>query len=171
MGEAGVFAPDERVELIDGEVVIMPPIGEEHSAETNRMNSRVGRSLGDRAIVSVQNPVIIRPDWEPLPDLALLRPREDFYQRAKPRPEDVFLLVEVSDTSLAFDREVKVPGYAAAGIPETWVVDVQARLLLVFREPSPEGYRRLATFGPGDRLSPAAFPDVEFLVTDLLPLP
>ena len=168
MGEAGIFTEDDRVELIDGEIVTMPPIGDFHAGEVNKMTWVFPRALGDLAIASVQNPIVLGPHWEPQPDFCLLRPRPDFYMSGKPRPEDVLLVIEVSDTTLAYDRDVKIPAYGRAGILEAWLVDLNARRILVFRDPSPDGYRSAQTLGPDDRLSLLAFPGVEIAVTDLL---
>lgn len=132
MGETGLLGPDARVELLDGEILEMPEIGGPHLACVNRLNRLLvgfaeGLS-GERYVVSVQNPLVIGDDGVPLPDLVLLRPREDFYADPPPRAEDVLLLIEVSASSLRFDREVKLPRYAsgATGVPEVWIVNLVA---------------------------------------------
>lgn len=165
MGDAGIFGPEERVELIDGEIVVMPPIGEPHADEVNELNWTLPAALGRRAKASVQNPIVLGEGWEPQPDFCLIPPD----LRRKPRPEDIFLVVEVSDTTLAYDRDVKMPAYARAGIPEAWIVDLNGRRILVFREPSEQGYKSVRIPGPEDKISLLAFPDVQLAVADLLP--
>jgi Uma2 family endonuclease len=174
MAAAGILKPEERVELIDGDIIEMSPIGSPHAAAVKRATHLFYRTIGDRAVVSVQDPVRLHSRSEPEPDLALLRPRADFYAEAHPTPKDVLLVVEVADTSEAYDRRVKFPRYAQAGIPEAWLLilsgslDSRAVALEVHREPSPQGYGRVQRFGRGECLAPVAFPDVVLAVTDLL---
>jgi Uma2 family endonuclease len=168
MARVGILAPDDRVELIDGEIVEMAPIGPVHAASVRQCTERFGREYSDLAQVSVQSPIRLGEHNEPEPDLALVRRRADFYRLAHPTPEDVFLVVEVADTSLAVDRRVKLPLYARAGIPETWLVDLQHDVLLVHREPTPDGYRVTRTARRGERIAPLAFPDREIAIADLL---
>ena len=132
MGEAGILGPDERVELLDGELYTMAPIGEGHIGGVIGLTFLFNRHLLGRALVSVQNPVRLSNVSEPEPDLVLLQPRDDFYRTMKPRPEDVLLLVEVADSSLAHDRDTKLPQYAAAGIPEAWLVNLVDRRIEVY---------------------------------------
>jgi Uma2 family endonuclease len=126
MIEAGIFAEDDRVELIDGEVRAMSPIEPRHAAIVKRLNALMSRQVGDRAILSVQEPIQLTDYTEPQPDLAVLRLREDFYVQAHPVPADVLVVVEVAETSLEYDREEKVPRYAQVCIPEVWLLDVEA---------------------------------------------
>ena len=168
MGRAGILHEDERVELIDGEVIEMPPIGPGHAGDTKQLNQLFSSRLGARAIVSVQDPIRLPPGAEPEPDIALLVPRPDFYRAAHPGPDAVLLIVEVADTSLAYDRDVKVPMYAAAGIPEVWVVDVAGERVLVYREPHAGGYRQTTTVERGGVIAPAAFPDLVLRVDEIL---
>lgn len=139
MGQAGIFSEDDRVELIQEEIVVMTPIGSPHAGTTVFLNRWFSSRVGDRALVTVQNPVTLSPDSEPQPDVALLRPRGDYYRRSHPRPEDVCRLIEVADTSLEYDRAVRVPRYARAGIPEARVVDLMAGSVEVSQQPSAEG--------------------------------
>jgi Uma2 family endonuclease len=124
MAEAGILSEDDRVELLEGEIVAMSPIGSRHAGLVNRLNRLFSQRAGDQVVVSVQNPVRLGGYSEPQPDLALLRPRADFYTSSHPGPEDVLLAVEVAETSAAVDREVKVPLYARFGVPEVWLVDL-----------------------------------------------
>lgn len=162
MASGQVFGEDDRVELIDGEVVEMAPIGSPHAAGVNRLTTIFSSAVAGRAIVAVQNPIALSELSEPEPDLALLRPRPDFYAQGHPRPEDVLLLVEVADTSVSYERRVKLPLYLAAGITEIWVVDLPAEALEVTR--GTETQRR----GRGDTVAPLAFPDMVVEVDAIL---
>jgi len=168
MGTTGILGEDDRVELLDGEIVRMTPIGPVHAGVVNRLTRLLVQRLGERAVVTVQNPIRITPYSEPQPDLALLRPRPDFYQLAHPEPSDVLLVIEVADSSITIDRTLKIPVYALAEIPEVWLVDLAGRRVLVNREPKGDGYTRNDTAGPGDTLHPAAFDDIALAVEEIL---
>lgn len=168
MAQAGILGEDERVELIDGEIVQMTPIGPGHMGNVNRFHTRFVLDFGDVAVISGQNPVHLDEYHEPQPDLALLHPRSDFYTSALPTPEDVFLLVEVADTSIDYDRHVKMPLYARFAIPEVWLLDLRQQAISVYRDPTPDGYRAVRVVRRGERLAPLAFPDRELAVDDLL---
>jgi len=154
MAQAGILSEDDRVELIEGEIVEMVPIGSRHAASVNRLTNLLSELVGKRAIVSVQNPVRLGPYAEPQPDVALLRPRNDFYAPAHPGPQDALLVVEVAETSADYDREIKMALYARAGVPEAWLVDLQEGVVEVHRSPAPDGYRRVQQHRPGQHLSP-----------------
>jgi Uma2 family endonuclease len=168
MAEAGILKEDDRVELIEGEIVEMPSIGPGHAGSVNRLTARLAPGIGSRAILSVQNPLHLDEYNEPQPDVMLLRPRPDYYERSHPRPADVLLIVEVGATSAALDRRLKLPLYARTGIPEVWLVDLGKATVRVYRDPSPTGYRTARTYRRGERLAPLAFPDLELAVTDIL---
>ncbi|AUB81525.1 Uma2 family endonuclease [Candidatus Thiodictyon syntrophicum] len=140
MAEVGILAPDARVELIDGEVIEMPPIGAPHASTVTEVQRTLERAVGDAAIVRVQNPIHLGRHDEPQPDLALVTPPASKYRLRHPRPGDVLLLIEVADTTLRFDRDVKLGRYARVGIPEVWLLDVKARTLQRFRGPGSTGY-------------------------------
>jgi Uma2 family endonuclease len=159
MGETGILGEDDRVELIDGEILAMPPIGTPHTGAVKRIANLFARRLGERVVLSVQDPIRIGDFSLPQPDIALLRPREDFYAGAYPVPEDILLLVEVVESSVRYDREKKLPPYAAAGIAECWLVDIPARKLMLYREPSADGYRAVAEAADLGRVTPAALPE------------
>jgi Uma2 family endonuclease len=142
MARAGILPEDSRVELINGEIIDMAPIGSRHAGTVLQLTSLLNQAVRGTAMVWAQNPIHLDPHTEPQPDLALLRPREDFYKTAHPRASDVLLIIEVADTSLRYDREIKIPLYAHHGIPEVWLVDLQSRTFTRHREPGPEGYRR-----------------------------
>ena len=149
MADAGILGENNRVELIEGEVFEMTPIGSRHAACVKRLHKLLERRLGDQALVSVQDPIRISQTAEPQPDIALLKPRADFYAQAHPTPQDVLLVVEVADASLDYDRRVKLPLYARAGIPHAWLVDLAERCLEVHQDPSPRGYRAIQKLGLG----------------------
>jgi Uma2 family endonuclease len=140
MGETGALDPEARIELIEGELIDMPPIGPSHASKTNRINHLLTTAVGGQAIVSTQNPVILGRLSAPQPDLALLRYREDYYERTHPGPEDCLLLIEVAETSLTHDRQTKLPLYARFRIPEVWIIDIPGRHLDVHRDPDDGRY-------------------------------
>jgi len=166
MGEAGVFDENDRVELLDGHIYAMSPIGSEHASCVDRLTRLFVLRAGNDAIVRVQNPVRLADDSEPEPDLALLAPRDDAYAAEHPGPEAVMLVVEVADTSLAFDREVKLPLYADAGIPEVWLVDLASGEMHVFRRPASDGYAEHETMGPGETVRVTELPSLSPVSTD-----
>jgi Uma2 family endonuclease len=170
MAKAGILKPEDRVELIEGEIYRMPPIGNSHAGCVNRLVRLFSvLTAADRAVLSPQNPVNLTDISVPQPDITLLRPREDFYGDGHPTPEDVLLLVEVADSSIGFDRHTKIPLYARCGILEAWLVDINKKVLEVHRNPTPTGYRKTQRFRPGDRVAPLAFPDFEIAVESILP--
>jgi len=160
MGDEGILHHDDRIELVEGEIVRMPPIGPAHAGKVSRLSQLFTRLLGDRAIVWAQNPILLPPHNEPQPDIAILLSRPDFYESALPVAGDILLLIEVSDTSLAFDRDKKQPVYARFGIPEFWIVDVNAKRVTIFREPSPTGYRNIEIARADADLVPTMIPDI-----------
>jgi Uma2 family endonuclease len=168
MAEAGILTADDRVELIEGEIVEMSPIGSPHAGQVNHLNSILTTRLGGRAIVSVQNPVRLSQRSEPQPDLAILRPRDDSYRRSHPGPADILLIIEVMDTTVEMDRRVKAPLYARAGVRETWLLDVNAERIEAYRAPTPEGYRDVRVLRRGESVTPEAFPDLTFSVDALI---
>ena len=169
MGEAGILRPDERTELIKGEIYLMPPIGPGHAGGVSRLERSFHRRVADRAEIRGQNPIHLPDDTEPEPDVVLARPRADSYATVHPRAEDLLLVVEVSDTTLRYDREVKLRLYAAAGIPEVWLMDLPRDRIEVHRDPSPDGYRAIAIVPWEGVVTPLAFPDVNIPCAELLP--
>ena len=168
MGEVGIFKEGDRVELIDGEVIRMNPIGFGHSGRVTKLNWLFGRILGDRVLLHVQNPLQFRPHGQPQPDIMLLRPREDFYTTSHPTAADTLLLIEVSESSLEYDRTTKAPIYAQAGIAEYWIVNLVDSQLLVYRQPIDGVYRSVTVLGKGDTIQPLAFPDITIDVSEIL---
>jgi Uma2 family endonuclease len=169
MGEAGVFAPGARVELIDGELVDMAPIGTRHASVVKRLNAALSAATQGKAIVAVQDPLRLSDDSEPEPDLMLLRPRADFYASAHPGPSDVLLLIEVADSSLEYDRSIKLPLYAHHGVAEVWLVDLDNNVVRFFRGNDGSGYTDItATETP--RATPvAALPGITIDLAGVLP--
>jgi len=155
MGEAGILTEDDRVELIEGELVAMAPIGSEHIAASNSLNRLLVLAVGDHGIVSVGNPVRLNRHSEPQPDFSVLKPRDD-YRKMLPRPEDTLLAVEVANTSLDYDRKVKLALYARSGIPEVWIVNLAANEVEVYRSPVADNYTVVARAGLAATLTIAA---------------
>lgn len=161
MGEAGIFRPNERVELMEGEIIAMSPIGSLHAAWVNRLTRLFIQQTSDDITVHIQNPIRLKGDTEPEPDLALLRPREQPYSQAHPTSKDVLLIIEVADSSLMYDRDRKVPLYACYGIPEVWLVDLNSSQLTIYLEPSQEEYRKILRPARSERVSPVLLPNVK----------
>ena len=168
MAEAGILGPDDRVELIEGEIIQMSPIGNRHAGCVNRATDLFTRLFHGKAIVTVQNPVRLNNYNEPQPDLVLAKYREDFYSSKHPTPEDTLLVLEVADTTLKKDRDIKLPIYARLGIVEVWIEDLKHNQLLVFRDPGGQHYRTSLTLRADDSVSTVAFPEITFKVQDLL---
>lgn len=168
MIETGIIQEGDRVELIRGEIVEKAAITTKHAAGVRRLNRLFYDKFGDRVLVTPQNPVEINQYSEPEPDIGLVKPRKDFYSSAHPTPSDVFLLVEVADSTIRYDRTVKIPLYAENNIVEAWIVDVNAELIEVYRQPSATGYRSLSTYMRGQSIELLAFPGVSISVDELL---
>lgn len=143
MGEAGILCQDTRVELIEGEIIDMSPIGSAHAGTVKQLGNLMKLAVGRAAIVSIQDPLVLSEHSEPEPDIALLRPQDDFYKAAHPQAKDVLLILEVADTSLRYDREIKIPLYARSAIPEFWLVDLENHRLLIHHSPGKRGYQTL----------------------------
>ncbi len=176
MGEAGIFHEDDRVELIDGEVLEMAAIGRRHVESVMRLTRLLSRWAlfreaaddgGAVFFVGVQNPVVLSEHGEPQPDLALVYRRGDRF--GTPTPEEVLLAVEVADTSLAYDRNIKLPRYAEAGIPEAWLLDLNADAVEVYSKPGPGGYESVVRVSRGERVVSATLTDLAFDASEALP--
>jgi Uma2 family endonuclease len=168
MAETGVLPPDARVELLDGQVIDMSPIGPFHGGVTKFLNRFFSSAAKGRWITAVQDPVRLDDHSEPQPDLMLLKPSANYYRKRHPRPEDVFLLVEISDTTLEKDQEVKIPAYARAGIAEVWIVDLNEQTIEVYSQPHFAGYGSKVILRAGGQASPRIFPDAMVDVAELL---
>jgi Uma2 family endonuclease len=141
MGEVGIFPPDARLELLEGGIYEMSPIGSRHAACVKFLSNLLSRQLGDKLIVSTQDPIRLDDFSEPQPDVALLRWRDDYYRHAHPQPADVLLVIEVADTTLESDRRYKLPLYAKAGIAEAWLVNLPEESIELYAEPADGAYR------------------------------
>ena len=161
MSEAGIFHENDRVELIDGEIIKMAPTGSLHAGTVDQLTRLFILTFGQNAIIRVQNPIVLDDYSEPEPDLALLTPREDFYKSSHPIVRDLLLVVEIADSSLAYDREVKLPLYARSHIPEVWIVDLENRCVRVFQDPAEEGFARTRTLAHPYLLTPLRLPACE----------
>ena len=171
MAKAGIIGYDERLQLIEGEIVAMAPMGNRHAAaieaapEELLLNGIVQRGASVRS----QTPIRISEALDPEPDAMVLKRRDDRYAQDAPRPEDVLLIVEISDSTLNYDVDVKIPMYAAAGIPELWIMNLREDVIDSHSDPSSEGYRATRRYQLGDVIAPLAFPDVEIEVSKLIP--
>lgn len=172
MARVGILQPEERVELIAGEIMSMPPLGPPHCAVMTRLTHLLVKifvtNLDGQALVRVQSSIRLSDISEPQPDIALVRPRADAYERCLPGPKDIFLLVEVGDSSRSFDRRVKLPLYAASGVPEVWLVDVRDACIHVFHDPNEGEYRTSLSARKGERIYPLAFPDASLEVARIV---
>src|SRR2546427_975690 len=166
MAEAGILGEDDRVELIDGQVVALTPIGPAHGSCVNRLTALFAPLAGRQATLSVQNPVVLGEHEEPQPDLTILRYRADGYRERLPTAPDVLLVIEVADSSLEWDQRTKIPLYARTRIPEAWLVNLPADTIECYREPTAEGYADMRTARRGETLTPALVPGIALRVDD-----
>ncbi|GFZ99951.1 Uma2 family endonuclease [Okeania sp. KiyG1] len=168
MLEAGVFNENERVELIRGEIITMSPMGIYHAVCVDILNRLFFLRLPTTVTVRVQNPIRLNDNSEPQPDISLLQGQPSFYRTQHPQPENIFLVIEVSDTTIKYDREVKVPLYAENNIVEVWLVNLTEKYLEVYRQPTANGYEIVQTFQRGETVTIQAFPNVTFTVDEIL---
>lgn len=167
--EQGVLTESDRVELIEGEVVEKMTVGTRHVGRVSRLIHLFTGRFGDRVTVSAQSPILLTDVSMPEPDLVILNVRDDFYETRYATPDDILLMVEVADSSLAFDRLRKARIYAAAAVNEYWLINLRDDVLEVYRQPTPQGYASVTTLRRGDRVALAAFPEIELAVEDLAP--
>ncbi|MBU7584330.1 MAG: Uma2 family endonuclease [Nostoc sp. TH1S01] len=167
MIESGILTEDDRVELIRGEIIEMSPIGTKHAGCVNRLINLLVQLLGNRVIVAAQNPVKLNDNSQPQPDVALLKPRDDFYAAAHPQPQDIFLLIEVADSTIIYDREEKIPLYAEANIIAVWLIDINEQIVEVYQQPTATGYQHIQKFVGGETLSIPGFADVAITVNEI----
>jgi Uma2 family endonuclease len=168
MYDLGIIGPDERVELLDGEIIARPAVNPPHGGIIKRFDGFLNARFYPRATVSIQMPVRTDDRSEPQPDIALIRFRDDFYEHAHPTPADTFALIEVSDSRLSYDRGKKLKNYARARIAEYWIANVRDRVLEIYREPNDLGYELRHVFAASDSIAFLAFPDDVFKVADLI---
>src|SRR5688572_29248487 len=168
LGELGVFHEDDRVELLDGQIIPMSPIGRDHAGCVNYLLNTLVRLLGNAAIVRCQNPVRLDRRSEPQPDLALLKRRDDFYRSRHPGPADTYLVIEVADSSLEYDRDIKLQFYARAAVPEVWIVDLNHAVVEIHRDPAGDDYAFHHVARRGETVSATNVPSASLLVDDIL---
>ncbi len=166
MERAGVLHEDDRIELLDGKIIFMAPIGDSHVFGTGWITMLLAPALAGRAMVLVQCPIYLNDLSAPQPDFAVVRPHT---APSRSQPQDVHFVIEVADSSLRYDSGAKLARYAAAGIPEVWIANLQVREVTVYTNPSETGYVNAATYRPGDSISPGAFPDVVLAVEEFMP--
>jgi Uma2 family endonuclease len=171
MGEVGLFGEEARLELLDGEIIEMAPIGSRHAGTVNRLNELLVTAVDHQAVVAVQNPVFLDKRSEPQPDIALLARRGDYYTLAHAEPSEILLLIEVSETTLAYDRDRKAPYYAGAGVRECWIVDLTSDTILVCRVPGRGGYEDVQMVRPGDVLAVPGLKGVTVDVSEVFGAP
>ncbi|MCA1635298.1 MAG: Uma2 family endonuclease [Acidobacteria bacterium] len=168
MGEAGIFPEGARVELIEGEIVEISPIGMRHAACVARLTQFLSQMLQGRVVVWIQNPVRLADYSEPQPDVAVLQPRADFYGQSLPTPADALLVIEVADTTLDYDRQIKVPLYARAGVPEVWIVNLNDERIETYADPVDGAYRTTASAGRGDEVRARGVASLRLSVAEVL---
>jgi Uma2 family endonuclease len=169
MAEVGLIAPDARVELIEGEIIEMPPIGNPHAATVDQLNGLLHDDVGKRAIIRCQGPVQLGDFSEPQPDFALLARRNDFYRQQRPTSADTLLAIEVSDTSARYDLNRKMALYAKYGIREYWVIELARRRVHIFRAPTEAGYDDVSCTEDPAAMALTALPDITLDLTSLFP--
>jgi len=169
MEEAGVLSPMERVELINGDLLVVSPPGPRHGAAVDRTADEMRERLRGKALIRAQGAVVLDVHAAPLPDIAVLKPRDDYYATKNPGPADIFLIVEVSISSLDFDTTVKLALYAIVGIPEYWVADLENNRLLMYSNPVGDAYQSVREMRRGDSVAPLLLPDCRISVDVLLP--
>ncbi len=168
MGEAGIFHPDDRLELLEGEIYEMSPIGSPHAACVTRLHELLTLKYANKLSVISQNPIRLNDFSEPQPDIALVRRREDFYQHGHPTPADVLLIIEVADSTLESDRSYKIPLYARAGIAESWLVNLPEEQIEIFATPTNSVYQTSRTFRRGEAVQSQTINDLNISVSDIL---
>ncbi len=168
MVEAGILTENDKIELINGEIITMSPVGSIHAGCVNRLSALLSTMLQKQAIVSIQNPIQADDYSEPEPDLAMLKPRSDFYSESHPQPADVLIVIEVSDSTLDFDKEVKLPLYAKAGISEAWIINLPEKTVEIYTTPQTGIYRKLELFKADERLVTSAFSQLSITADQVL---
>jgi len=171
MAEVGLLPPDARVELIEGEIIDMPPIGSTHGGTVMQLDRLMTRAVGDEAYVFVQSAVRLSTSSEPLPDIALVKPRADFYKKKHPTASDTLLIVEVSETSLRYDRQIKIPLYARHGLPEVWIVDLSGGKIHFFRSLEDNAYTQITSAAQPGLVALPGLPGMQVDLSELLTTP
>lgn len=168
MFDNGILREDSRVELINGEIIDTPPIDSHHAGVVNRINNILNTKFANIAIVGIQNPVTLDDASEPQPDISILKLNDNFYFSAHPKPADVYLLIEVAESTTHFDRTVKLPLYAQANISEAWLIDLNKSIIVLYRDPLNGIYQQILIRQRGQQLTALAFPNIQFTVDELI---
>ncbi len=168
MAESGIFDEGERIELIRGEIIEMSPVGTKHAACVRRLDFILSRKLGDLFLIDTQNPLKLNDNSQPQPDVVILKPRSDFYETEHPQPKDILLLIEVSDSSIEYDRNIKIPLYAENKIPEVWLVDINKKCVEVYKNYQDQIYLNIITYQINDELILSNFSEVKIKVKEIL---
>ena len=168
MATEGIIKPDEKVELIRGEIIKMSPMGTRHAACIARLTQLLYRKFGDLILLGVQNPIRLNNNSQPEPDLSLLIPRADFYVAAYPCPQDIYLIIEVSDSTLDYNRYTKIPLYAEANVQEVWIINLKEEYVEVYRHPLHGSYQNIQKYYRGESVFIESFPDIEFTIAEIL---
>ncbi len=168
MAETGILNETARVELIAGEIIDMAPIGSRHAAMVNRLMRLLVNATANAAIVSVQNPIVLGDYSEPEPDIALLKPKANDYEDALPTAQDILLLIEVADSTLLYDRQIKAPLYAEFAIPELWLIDIQQSTMTIFQQPIDKNYSLELKINTAAAVTPLLLPDVKLNLQKVL---
>ncbi len=169
MLENNIFKPQERLELIRGEIIQMSPIGLKHATTVIRLTNLFPILFQDKALISVQNSIILNNNSEPEPDLVILKNKEDFYAEGRPTPEDILLLIEVSDSTLKYDQEIKLPLYAESKVNEVWIINLNNSTIEVYRQPKNNFYQQRQILTETEKISCLAFPEIEISIINLFP--
>jgi len=168
MIRAGIFSREDRLELIDGELIMTPPTSPGHSAHSRSLRERIETKLPRQFLLCVDDPITVPPNSEPQPDFAIVRRRADFYKTGHPQPADISLVIEIAQSSVDYDLSAKSLLYGQSGIPEYWVPDLSSHCLHVFTQPAKQGYRTLQNFQPGDTVVCSTIPRLKFRVAEML---
>ena len=168
MAEVGILDVEQRTELIEGEVIEMSPIGAKHAACLSKLADVLRDRTRNKALVRQQNPIHMGDRSEPQPDIAVVKERQNYYLESHPIPTEIFLLIEVADSTLKYDRDVKVPLYAKAGIPELWIANLEAQVFETYRQPSETGYQHVQIYGKGEVINLLMLPDVAIAIDEIM---
>ena len=167
MAEVGILGTEQRTELIEGEIIEMSAIGTKHAICVSNLSELLTLRTIQIAHVRQQNPVHLSDHSEPQPDIALVKRPSNLYVDCHPTCEDIFLLIEVSDSTLKYDREIKIPLYAKAGIPEVWIANIEAQIFEVYRLPSQDGYQKIQSYSKGEVIQIELLADISIAVDDI----
>jgi Uma2 family endonuclease len=162
MIEIGIIKGEDKVELIRGEIVKMSPVGLKHATCVKKLNQLFSQKLGTKVILGIQDPIKLNDNSEPQPDVVLLKPKADFYATEHPKPEDIFLLIEVADSSIEYDQQIKIPLYAENNITEMWLVNINENIIQVYQNPQGKLYKNITNYQINDQINITIFSDFNF---------